>query len=100
MYLVKICDVALNASSEALSLKPQSLKKTIELLKNQQFFNFFLETEKRCFEDEIQVYVKEVTKEVTPQALSLKALYRILCCEFQCNIRFSRTFPPRGGPVE
>ena len=70
MYLVKICDVALNASSEALSLKPRSLKKTIELLKNQQFFNFFLETEKRCFEDEIQVYVKEVTKK--NQASSLK----------------------------
>ena len=55
MYLVKICDVALNASSEASSLKPLSLKKTIELLKNQQFFYFFLEKEIRCFEDEIQV---------------------------------------------
>ena len=58
---------------QASSLKPQSLKKTIELLKNQQFFNFFLEKEIRCFEDEIQVYVKEVTKKKS----SLKVLKNV-----------------------
>ena len=49
-------------NSSLKSLTPQSLKKTIELLKNQQFFKFFLEKEIRCFEDEIQVYVEELKK--------------------------------------
>ena len=47
--------------NQASSLKPQSLKKTIELLKNQQFFNFFWK-KNTMFEDEIQVYVKSDKK--------------------------------------
>ena len=66
-------------ASKALSLKAS--KKTIELLKNQQFL-FFFGKRYTMFEEEIKVYVKEVTKEVTPQALSLKSL----CRTFQSNL--------------
>ena len=47
-------------------------------MKNQQFFNFFLEKEIRCFEDEIQVYVKEVTKKNQASSLEPQSLKKTI----------------------